>query len=121
MRTEGAKAEFKAAALAGITEVFELDIKPRAVELSPVTPEGLQRNLEMGKKGVKATGTGHNRQSVDAEVEETEKGIKATLFTASGYGGYLELGTARMAAQPYLMPAFEEFSPTIAGKIKEKL
>jgi HK97 gp10 family phage protein len=100
-------------------DVFELDIKPAAVEGSPVTEEGFLRNEELkaqGKLGGRpAGGTGHNRRSIDVTVTATEKGVEATLFTQSGYGGYLETGTSKMRAQPYLYPAFIQN----VGKIPE--
>ncbi len=100
-------------------DVFELDIKPAAVEGSPVTEEGYLRNLELEaqhKLGARRVGgTGHNRRSIDVSVTETDKGVEATLFTQSGYGGYLETGTSKMRAQPYLYPAFIQN----VGKIPE--
>ena len=100
-------------------DVFELDIKPAAVENSPVTEEGLFRNEElkaMGKLGGRLVGgTGHNGRSIDVSVVASERGVEATLFTQSGYGGYLETGTSRMRAQPYLYPAFIQH----VGKIPE--
>lgn len=36
------------------------------------------------------------------------KSISARVYTQSGYGGYLELGTARMKARPYIFPAFNQ-------------
>ncbi len=116
-----AKTQMMEAVLAATKEVFELDIKPEAVRTSPVTPEGLARNLEMGKKGKYAYGTGANRQSIDVEVEETPKGPKGTMFTQSGYGGYLEFGTSKMRAQPYLWPALLKFKDNIAKRTKELL
>src|SRR4051794_13349661 len=77
-------------------EVFELDIKPAAVEASPVTPEGFARNIALHREH--PGGTGHNRRSIDTEVVDTAKGPQATLFTTSGYGGYLEVGTSKMRA-----------------------
>ncbi len=32
------------------------------------------------------------------------------IYTQSGYGGYLELGTAKMSAKPYIYPAFQRAS-----------
>ena len=115
------KAQYKEAVLAATKEVFELDIKPEAVRTSPVTPEGLERNLSMGKKGKYAYGTGANRQSIDVEVEETPEGPKGMLFSQSGYGGYLEWGTSKMRAQPYLWPALLRFKDKIAKRTKELL
>lgn len=116
-----AKTQMKEAVLAATKEVFELDIKPEAVRNSPVTPEGLERNLSMGKKGAAAYGTGLNRQSIDVDVEETPEGPKGTMYTQSGYGGYLELGTSKMRAQPYLWPALLKFKDKIAKRTKELL
>ena len=35
-------------------------------------------------------------------------GIGTVVGTNTGYGGYVELGTSRMAARPYLLPAGKE-------------
>ena len=106
-------------------ETFQLDILPEAVQTSPVTPEGLQYNLEKWseknhKPGTefKRTDTGHNRQSLDVEFHETPSGTEAKLFSQSGYGGYLELGTSKMRPQPYIWPAFLKFYRKIAAKVK---
>lgn len=48
--------------------------------------------------------TGHNRDSID----HTANGLNGEIFTESGYGGWLEVGTSKMAAQPYFRPAFEQ-------------
>src|SRR5713101_8300917 len=96
-RIPQARAQVQEIILAVTQDVFELDIKPAAVEGSPVTEEGYLRNLELEAEGKlggrRAGGTGHNRRSIDITVTETDKGVEATLFTQSGYGGYLESGT----------------------------
>lgn len=109
---------FKLAALKETQDMFLLDIVPEAVKNSPVTPEGLARNIEQRKK--RPGGTGVNRRSIDAEVELKEDGIHAELFTQSGYGAYLELGTSKMRAQPYLYPAFVKFIGDLQGRIKAR-
>lgn len=115
-----AKAQVKAAVLRAVTDVFLKDIKPKAQELSPVTPEGLAYNREKHPAAplTKVGGTGTNRRSIDVEVSEGQKGVKAELFTQSGYGGWLEVGTAKMRAQPYLWPAFRQFQRKIAETVK---
>jgi HK97 gp10 family phage protein len=102
LRTEEVKEQVKQATLAAVTTVFELDIKPRAVEGSPVI-------------------TGTNRRSIDTEVTQQPEGVKAELFTQSGYGGYIEVGTSKMKAQPYLWPAFQEGITAIGERVKEEL
>lgn len=116
-----AKAQALGAIFAATEETFELDIKPEAVRTSPVTPEGLARNLAMGKKGVAAYGTGHNRQSIDVEVALQSDGPHAELFTQSGYGGFLEVGTSKMSAQPYLWPAFQKFVRKIVDRARSNM
>jgi HK97 gp10 family phage protein len=111
----------KATIFAAVQETFELDIKPAAVEKSPVTEEGAAINAAMGKKPPHILGTGFNRRSIDVSVTETDKGPQAQLFTQSGYGGYLETGTSKMRAQPYLYPAFIENIDKVPENIKTKI
>lgn len=95
--------------LQGVTEVFELDIVPEAKRLSPVSPDNPKII------GTKYKDTGHNRRTIDSSVEDSPEGPRAQLFTQSGYGGYLEVGTSKMIARPYLYPAFQKF----IGKLRE--
>jgi hypothetical protein len=107
-----------------VRDVFELDIKPDAVENSPVTPEGLERNLALKAQGRLSRppgGTGYNRRSIDVTVTDTEKGPQAQLFTQSGYGGWLEVGTSKMRAQPYLFPAFQRHIPKLPANVRMKI
>jgi hypothetical protein len=47
--------------------------------------------------------------------------IQAQLFTQSGYGGYLEIGTYKMEARPYLYPAFNQFVPRLSQIIGQRV
>jgi HK97 gp10 family phage protein len=114
-----AKMSAKAAILEATQDAFELDIVPTAKELSPVTPEGYQRNVEEKKK--RPAGTGINRRSIDSSVQQSQSGPVAQIFTTSGYGGYLELGTSKMRAQPYINPALEMHMPKLIERVKEKI
>ncbi len=61
--------------------------------------------------------TGNNRRSISFDMQGQKR---ARVYTESGYGGFLELGTARRAATPYFAPAFKETKDTIAkGKWDE--
>lgn len=113
----GAKLQVYANVRKAVTDVFTLDIKPDAVLNSPVTPEGLAYNQAKrpGKQLTDVGGTGTNRRSIDVDVIDTAKGVQAQIYTQSGYGGYLETGTGRMRAQPYIWPAFKKYM----GKISE--
>lgn len=48
--------------------------------------------------------TGHLRQSITKEVKDKE----ARIGTNVHYAPYVELGTVKMKAQPYLRPALDE-------------
>jgi len=116
LRTGDALLSVKAGVLSATQDLFDEEIVPTAKELSPVTAEGYQRNVAEKKKH--PSGTGTNRRSIDSTVTETAEGVQAQLFTQSGYGGYLELGTSKMRAQPYLNPAFEMHIGKLSEKVK---
>lgn len=116
-----ARRQYKLAAFQAVKETFELDMVPKAKELSPVTEEGIIRNREKHKNWplTKVGGTGTNRRSIDSDVVLEATGVKAEMFTTSGYGGWLEGGTRNMPAQPYIWPAFRMFVGKIAGRVKD--
>lgn len=71
------------------------------------TEERLQDFVEVMAEHAKAGSpklTGHNARSISSL--QLGKLLWA-VRTESGYGGYLDLGTAKMAARPYMRPAFD--------------
>ena len=94
-------------------------------------------------KNAKAVGfweTGHNARSIasevsgmgivqqgaDAEPERVvdDSKIEGAVFSTSGYGGFGETGTVKMAARPYMKPALdkhftkEKFAEKVKGHLK---
>ena len=52
--------------------------------------------------------TGHNRDNIVARKSSSRAGgFGWKIGTTSRYGGYLELGTAKMPARPYFAPAIK--------------
>lgn len=94
--------QVEAAIEGGLDEALEFDVKPLAKELSP-------------KK------TGHNARTIDHEVRKEDGEVVGELFTQSGYGGYLEIGTSKMAARPYLFPAARRAASAIYEAIRRRL
>jgi HK97 gp10 family phage protein len=88
-----------------MTEVFEDDILPEAKALSPVGDEPVR------------PGSKRNKDSIEVKTFFTKRGPFAKIFTTSGHGGFLEVGTKKMAAQPYIYPAVQ----ANIGKIPEKV
>ena len=61
--------------------------------------------------------TGNNRRSIASEA----KGLTASTYSTSGYGGYLEVGTATRAGRPYFKPALDTHLPKLPRIMKEYL
>ena len=51
--------------------------------------------------------------ALSASIKSRRVGGEVEVSSNTGYGGYVELGTVKMAAQPYIMPAVQK----IAGEI----
>jgi len=49
--------------------------------------------------------TGKNADSIAGRLRRTEKGLKGTIFTQSGYGGFIEIGERNVGPRPYIFPA----------------
>jgi HK97 gp10 family phage protein len=61
--------------------------------------------------------TGRLRNSIAVETEQG--GLSATVGTNVEYGPFVEYGTRRAHAQPYLFPAFEQMVPRIKSRISK--
>ena len=76
-----------------------LQVDNAAKRLCPVgTPEST------GKKGYRG---GRLRSSITNEIGQDGEGLVAVIGTNVEYAPYVELGTSKMAAQPFLLPALE--------------
>jgi len=65
--------------------------------------------------------TGETRQGLTYDIDEKENGVKAKMYTQSGHGGYVEAGTKKMKAEPFMWPAFSRTINTIFDKLKARL
>ncbi len=81
----------------GLRDVV-VDIARDAIKLSPID-------------------TGNNRRSIAYEAKKLE----GSIYSTSGYGGYLETGTVNMAAQPYFKPALDMNIKKLPKNIKAEL
>lgn len=96
-----------------------------AINNSPWKTGNNRRSLFFG-----VTGFGHTqallggRESKDTwtGVDESlldESKIEAVLYSTSGYGGFLETGTYKMGARPYIRPAYDKNKDKLPLLIKE--
>ena len=59
--------------------------------------------------------TGALRNSISADVG----GMEAVVGPTVHYGGYVELGTSKMRAQPYLFPAADKHTPAFVDAVAD--
>ena len=91
-------------------------MKPTApAEIKGLSTEGMVRLCEEIIAGAKRRSPvakehgGTNRRSINPDgVRIDPQTLAGEIITTSGYGGYLEVGTRRMPARPYIVPAAEE-------------
>lgn len=72
--------------------------------------------------------TGNNRRSIKGETSGFGYGevvdqskIEGAVYSTSGYGGFLETGTRKMAARPYIKPGADRNVPKFPQRMKEHL
>ncbi len=67
--------------------------------------------------------TGTVQQGADAEPQRVvdDKKMEGAVYSTSGYGGFGETGTVKMAARPYFKPALDKNIKKLAGNIKAYL
>lgn len=110
LHTEEAGEFIRQAVFEAIQEVVGFDTVEMARGLCPVLP-----------KATKAREPGRLRDSINSTVRQTKHGVRARITTAAGYGGWVELGTAKMSAEPYLWPAFEQNASRIPEVVASNL
>lgn len=87
----------------GVAEAGEI-VKGEAKHLAPVSTEETRPGGPHGEL----------RESITSVAE----GNTAVIGTNKEYGGYVELGTYKMAAQPYLVPALKNKENEVRETIK---
>ena len=97
LKTKEVKNKVKKASEKGLKDVI-VDIARDVIKGSPVL-------------------TGNNRRSIVYEAKELE----GSVYSTSGYGGYLETGTVNMPAQPYFRPALDKNLKKLPKNVKANL
>jgi len=97
-----------------------VEVTHDSVQLSPWRTGNNRRSIvgEVSGMGTVASGGGGSSQRM---VDDSA--IEGAVYSTSGYGGFLETGTSKMPAQPYIKPSLDKnFTETKFGdKVKRYL
>ena len=87
---------------AALAELFESPSGEVAKDLQ-------RRALQVERAAIRGcpVDTGRLRSSIANEIGQDGEGLVAVIGTNVEYAPYVELGTSKMAAQPFLLPALE--------------
>jgi len=115
-----------------ITTDFKVNLKTKEVQnkVEKATKQGMKDvvtdiagdviNIHPWK-----TQTGNNSRSIMYEVGPGKPVAKnegeGAVYSTSGYGGYLETGTVKMASRPYFKPALDKNIKNLPKNIKAHL
>jgi len=93
-------------------------VKALTDALATQSMEQLAGMVENNAKDIVPVDTGALRGSIQHETQEKSGGVESVIGTNKEYAEYVELGTSKMRAQPYLKPAAEKIKGQIAGVFK---
>jgi len=98
-----------------------VEVTHGSVQLSPWLTGNNRRSIVgevSGMGGVASGGAGRSERMVD------ESKIEGAVYSTSGYGGFLETGTSKMPARPYIKPSLDKnfteqkFGEKVKGYLK---
>lgn len=65
--------------------------------------------------------SGYLLSTIRYEVRRTGTGYAVVVYAGADYALYVELGTSRMEAQPFMRPALDRVGPLYAQYLREEL
>lgn len=74
-------------------------------------------DIEASAKTAAPVDTGNLRNSIGTDI--SNGGLTAVIGPGAAYGIYVELGTSRMAAQPFLGPAYDRHSGPLVSAMAD--
>jgi hypothetical protein len=109
LRTEQAFNAIQDAVVDALWDTFRSVILPEARSLTPVGTDPIE------------PGSTRNRESLDVIAWLSKSGPRAKLFSQSGHGGFVEVGTINMTGQPYAWPAMQMNMSRLLMSMKEHI
>ena len=90
------------------TEVYKEVVKKNGA--------ALQRTAQRKAVFKKGSSTGATKRSIKLDL--ASNGLRAVVKANTDYSGYLEVGTRKMEAQPFMQPAFNEIQPKFIDDLR---
>lgn len=81
----------------------------------------IAKQMEMDAKSNCPTKTGRLKESIKADITKTGKKATLRLYSTVDYAPYVEYGTSKMAARPFLKPAFNQNKNKVVRKIRNNI
>lgn len=93
----------------------QLERARRAIHEAPAKAgkEWLEQDFKPLAKSLAPVRTGELRDSIDGEVDAT--GV--TVFASAPHAGFVEHGTTKAAAQPFMQPAFDQTKDKLKKRV----
>lgn len=76
-------------------------------------------DIEATAKNLAPVDTGNLRNSISRTETVTDAGMRIEIGPTAKYAGFVENGTSRARAQPYLRPAIERVEPLLLEAFKQ--
>lgn len=92
-----------------------------AAQLEAAIEQGMEEQAEAMKQaaqGFAPVRTGALRDSITATVESIPNGARIVLAAGVPYAIFVEQGTSRMSAQPFIRPAVDQEGPRLGERIR---
>lgn len=99
---------------------FDKYAKDTQSKIADVITKGVL-SIERSAKGNCPVDTGNLRASINSSVEKGSDGVTGQVGTAVEYAQFVELGTKKQSAKPYLYPALKEHEQTIKTELAKAL
>ena len=90
-----------------------------AIEEFKKTALSVEKSAKQNIKRNRTVDTGRLLGSVKTNIEQDYAGVEAEVGTNVEYANYIEYGTYKMGAKPFLNPAFDEETANLEDRIRQ--
>jgi len=103
-----------------VKEASRKAMRDTVVEVANDSIDGSPKRTGNNMRSIKYESSGFN--TGEGLIDQSK--IEGAIYSTSGYGGYLETGTYKMAARPYFRPALDKnftadkFADKVKGYLK---